>query len=59
MGDFMTTTTHQEKQCVIIGGGPAGLTAALELSRHGIPATVLSVLSILIDPGQYIAFAEF
>ena len=26
---------------VIIGGGPAGLTAAVELSRHGIPVTVL------------------
>jgi protoporphyrinogen oxidase len=26
---------------VIIGGGPAGLTAAYELSRHGVPAVVL------------------
>jgi protoporphyrinogen oxidase len=26
---------------VIIGGGPAGLTAAYELSKHGVPATVL------------------
>jgi len=29
------------KQVVIIGGGPAGLTAALELSKQGVPATVL------------------
>ena len=28
-------------RCVIIGGGPAGLTAALELSRLEIPAVVL------------------
>jgi protoporphyrinogen oxidase len=29
------------KRVVIIGAGPAGLTAALELSKHGIPAVVL------------------
>lgn len=29
------------KSVVIIGAGPAGLTAALELSRHNVPATVL------------------
>src|SRR5205823_4153565 len=33
------STTH--KQVVIIGGGPAGLTAALELSKHYVPAVVL------------------
>jgi protoporphyrinogen oxidase len=29
------------KHVVIIGAGPAGLTAAYELSKHGVPATVV------------------
>lgn len=29
------------KHCVIIGAGPAGLTAAYELSKHKVPAVVL------------------
>jgi protoporphyrinogen oxidase len=33
--------TAKGKSAVIIGAGPAGLTAALELSRHNVPATVL------------------
>ena len=36
MGNDLTT-----KNVVIVGGGPAGLTAALELSKHRVPAVVL------------------
>jgi len=32
---------HQSKRAVIIGAGPAGLTAAYELGKAGVPAIVL------------------
>jgi len=34
------TTTSQTKQVAVIGGGPAGITAAYELSKRGIPVEV-------------------
>jgi protoporphyrinogen oxidase len=35
------TDSSSGKQAIIIGGGPAGLTAALELSKLRVPATVV------------------
>src|SRR5260370_4357237 len=37
----MAPIAPQQRSVVIIGGGPAGLTAAYELSKHSIPAVVL------------------
>ncbi len=34
-------STPQERNVVIIGAGPAGLTAAYELAKHRVPAVVL------------------
>lgn len=35
------------REVIIIGGGPAGLTAAYELCKHGVPVTVLEADSVL------------
>src|SRR5438309_11250251 len=37
----MRARSVTQRQVVIIGGGSAGLTAALELSKHDIPAVVV------------------
>lgn len=33
---------QQRKQVVIVGSGPAGMVAALELARHGVPSVVIT-----------------
>jgi protoporphyrinogen oxidase len=43
----MTSTMTQPKSAVIIGGGPAGLTAAYELSKHMVPAVVLEADTVV------------
>ena len=37
----MDDQPNQEENVIIIGGGPAGLTAAYQLSKAGIRSTVL------------------
>ncbi len=37
----MPANEPEQRSVVIIGGGPAGLTAAYELSKHDVPAVVL------------------
>lgn len=37
----MSNSNHSEKRAIVIGGGPAGLTAAVELCRLDVPVTVL------------------
>ncbi len=43
----MSTFSGSNKSVVIIGAGPAGLTAAHELAQHGIPAVVLEADKIV------------
>ena len=50
------TPSRDERRVIIIGGGPAGLTAAYELSKHSIPAIVLEadpVVGGLARTGAY------
>ena len=37
----ITRHKKQQKKVVIIGAGPAGLTAAYELCKEGVPSIVL------------------
>jgi len=39
--DSETEDRYNDKKAVIIGAGPAGLTAAYELSKAGIKSTVI------------------
>ncbi len=43
----MAQSSSSERKVVIIGGGPAGLTAAYELSKHHVPAVVLEADNVV------------
>src|ERR1700738_2232830 len=43
----MAPIESKQRSVVIIGGGPAGLTASYELSKHGVPAVVLEADQIV------------
>src|SRR5947207_6010301 len=45
--DGPTTDSRSNHQIVVIGAGPAGLTAAYELGKAGFPATVLESDSVV------------
>ena len=47
MTDPMPTVVEPPKNIVIIGAGPAGLTAAYELSKHNITGTILEGDSVV------------
>jgi protoporphyrinogen oxidase len=44
---MMSIGSAEGKSVVIIGGGPAGLTASYELSKHNVPAVVLEADNIV------------
>ena len=43
----MTVTIHPDSTVLIVGGGPAGLTAAYDLSKEGVKPTVFEMSSKL------------
>jgi 3-(3-hydroxy-phenyl)propionate hydroxylase len=49
-------TEPQEKPILIIGAGPTGMTAALDLARHGIPSIIFDKDNKLSDGSRAIAY---
>lgn len=55
--DVGATTVHREA-VVVVGAGPIGLTAALELARHGIPSIVLEAEQQVSEGSRAIVFTR-
>ena len=47
-----------QHRVVIVGGGPVGLTLALDLGRRGIPVTVLNRLDFIAGGSKAICFSK-
>ena len=53
------TTVHSKKRVVVIGAGPAGLTAAFELSKAGVPSVVLEKDSIVGGISRTVKYRDY
>ncbi len=51
-------TTVRREAVVVVGAGPIGLTAALELARHGIPSIVLEAEQQVSEGSRAIVFTR-
>jgi protoporphyrinogen oxidase len=57
--DKRTDNNYNSRRCVIIGGGPAGLTAAYELSQTGIEPLVLEQDQIVGGIARTVEYAGY
>ena len=48
----------REHDVVIVGAGPIGLTAALELARHGVDCVIIDEKGTLLDGSRAICIAR-
>ena len=53
-----TDNAAAKQQVVIVGGGPVGLTLALDLGRRGIPVTILNRLDFVASGSKAICFSK-